>query len=254
MKIAGICQVAKIIAFVATLVPELNLALMPAPQDAVPEGAAAAPVNAVPATTTSPGYDYYGNTPWFAVPSIRLHLGMNDKQYDEFNSNYQKSWRAYNREYQGISNKLTPAERRRRTVELRNQFHTNLVRDNAKVFQDPASADRYNQLHLQYLGYDAFNDPNLQNKLNLTPEQTQQLNRANDRWNQQLFNWQRDYPTHRDLVSKQFAASRAAQQQQINQILTPEQRQIYEQSVGEPFDFTPEVYFPPAAATESRPE
>jgi len=191
-------------------------------------------------------YNGYSQTPWFSDPAVRQELQLNEQQYNQLNQSYGKSWTAYNKERNLIDTKLTPEQRQQREGELSASFHRSFAPAIDTTFTTPAARARYNQLHWQYQGYDAFRDPAVQQQLNLTAEQQRQLNQYGTAWNQQYNTWRTEYPQNRAQVRKEYQEARRDARQRINTVLTPQQQQQWNTMVGKTYDFPADVYFPQA--------
>lgn len=186
----------------------------------------------------------YAQTPWFSNPAVRQQLQLNDQQYNQLNQSYGKAWTQYNKERNLIDNKLTPEQRQQREGELSSSFQRSFSPAVDSTFANPAARQRYNQLHWQYQGYDAFRDPAVRQQLNLSAEQQQKLNQYGSDWDKQYSTWQNQYPQNRDQVTQQFTNARRDMQQRINGVLTPEQQKQWNAMTGKHYNFPAEVYFP----------
>jgi len=187
----------------------------------------------------------YGQTPWFSNQAVRQQLKFDDTQYNKLNKAYGESWQRYQNQMAEINkNKdLTDAQRAQRMSDLQREFGTNFSSTTNQVITDPTQRERYNQLYWQYLGYDAFNDPMVQQKLNLTDEQKQKLGQYSREWGTQMNDYSRGYATDREGTSKKFNESRKQANERINSILTKEQQQTWHQMIGDPYNFEPSTYF-----------
>jgi len=108
------------------------------------------------------------------------------------------------------------------------------------TFTDPAMRQRFNQLNWQYQGVGAFSDPMVQQQLNMTPQQRQQLTRMAGEWSRDLQNLQR---TNRgNLTQEQFNELRTRFANRMNRLMTAEQRQQWQQMVGQSYDFLYSAY------------
>ena len=194
---------------------------------------------------------YYSQTPWFSHPTVREQLQLNEQQYNQLNQDYRQAWNRYYQGWSKLDQNLTPAQRQQREAELRAGFQKNFSPTVTTVFADPASRQRYNQLYWQYQGYDAFQDPTLQQQLNLTAEQQQQLNQYGTAWNTQYNTWRNDYPNNRETIGQKFRESRREARQRINDTLTPAQRKTWNNLIGQPYEFDNDVYFTPAPTTNT---
>lgn len=196
--------------------------------------------------------DYYYNginkTPWYSDPALRRHLQLNDEQFNRLNQNYARAWDRYDQGVEGLT-EVAEAERQQRLQELSGDFHKDFGQSSEEVFTDPAARARYNQLHLQYRGYGAFNDPNVRVQLNLTPAQIARFNNYDRDWNRDMRTWQRDYATNSDVILKRYNDSRSEYNERLKSDLTPRQLRAFSDLAGEPYNFSPEVYFQNAPST-----
>jgi len=187
----------------------------------------------------------FGQTPWFSNQDIRQQLKFDDNQYGRLNKAYGESWQRYQNQMAEINkNKdLTDAQRAQRMNDLQRDFSTNFSSTTNQIITDPTQRERYNQMYWQYLGYGAFNDPTVQQKLNLTDEQKQKLGQYGRDWNTQMNDYSRTYQTDQAGTTKRFNESRKQANDRINSVLTQQQQQTWRQMVGDPYNFQPGVYF-----------
>lgn len=191
-------------------------------------------------------FGYLSDTPWFSHPSVRKELRLSDRQLSELNRAYEQAWTRYNKERNLFKDHLTPEQRQQREGELWQGFHKHFSPVVQSTFTDPAVRQRYDQLYLQYQGYDAFHDPAIREKLNLTRVQQQQLDQQSRLWNQQLNRWRREYATNQAQIDKEYREARVQAEQRLKTILTPEQKTTWDTLIGNTYDFPSDVYFPPA--------
>lgn len=187
---------------------------------------------------------YYSRNPWFNNPGVRQELKLNDDQYNALNRQYQQAWVEYNKNRSLVDSSLSLQQQAQREAALRQSFNKQFSPAVDSTFTDQAARDRYNQLYTQYRGYSAFQDPAVQQQLNLTPEQQQKLDQYNSDWNKQFSNWRTDYPANRETVAKQMREARQTARRNIDSTLTPAQRAQWNRMMGQPYEFHPEVYFP----------
>jgi hypothetical protein len=189
------------------------------------------------------GFQLYGRRPWFANEGVRRQLKIDDTQYNMLNKTYGQYWTPYNQAVTTLPADLEDAERQRRIAAAYGTFHKGYYDNTAKVFADADSRNRYNQLNLQYQGYAAFNDPQVQTRLKLTDEQRRNFNRYYTDWNKQMSTYATEYARDREAVGKQFGDYWTKTRAQINETLTPEQRRTWNEMTGEAYDFSADVYF-----------
>jgi hypothetical protein len=191
-------------------------------------------------------YSPFGQTAWFANQDIRQHLKFNDKQYDQLNRAYGNAWAAYQKGVGSLPMTLTPEQRDQRIQELQRDFYKNYSAATNDIITDPQMRARYKQLYLQYRGYDAFYDPQVQEKLALTDAQRQMLKQYHQEWNKSMGEMYGDFQSNPDAVSKRFSEMRKRDIERTEKLLNEQQRQTWRQMIGDPYNFQPNVYFPAA--------
>lgn len=202
---------------------------------------------------TAPPTNHYGPnaTPWFGNQQMRDQLKFNDNQYNSLNKSYQKSWEGYQKGINGIDPNLSPAQRLQRMNELQQNFYDDFATSRDMHIKDPAQRQRFDQLHWQYRGYGAFSDPFVANKLQITPAQRAKMNEAQQEWTAQMNKLEPLYQKNPEQVSGQFSKLQAQNAAQMNSILTPTQRQMWQQMTGTSYNFGPDAYFRPNTTTPS---
>jgi len=207
-------------------------------------------------SNASPGvgsgyFNSVNQSPWFSNAAIRRQLELNDEQYNQLNKAYTQSWSRYNQGITGLDKSLAEQERMQRQRGFADSFNKEFGSAIDETFTDKAARQRYNQMDWQYRGYGAFNDPTIQQKLNLTAEQRQKFSNYQNDWGQQLSTWQTEFPNDRDGVSSRFRDGRLEWQKRIDSTLTPDQRTMWRDMSGKPFDFPVDVYFQGNARSNS---
>ena len=174
---------------------------------------------------------------------MRRDLNLNQQQLDQLNKAYSASWTRYHQDMNGLSN-ISEQQRTQQMQKLQQDFYNNLNSSSGVTLTNPDQRQRYNQLSLQYRGTGAFQDPTVQQRLNLTDSQRQQLQQNEQAWNQQMSQLHRDFQTDPTAASKRFDTLRQQNLQQMNSVLTPAQRSTWQQMSGQPYNFQPNVFFP----------
>lgn len=188
----------------------------------------------------------YGQTPWYSAPAVRQQLKIDDATYQKLNSAYTEHWTPYNKVVTTeVPATVSEAERQKQIAEAYGTFNKGLTTTTTQVLTDPQVRDRYNQLHYQYQGYSAFNDPTIRQRLKLTEEQQQAFNKYNTEWNNQMNTYAGEYSTNPATVNKAFPETWKQYRERVNTTLTPEQRTTWNEMIGQPYDFPAEVYFGP---------
>ena len=183
-------------------------------------------------------------TPWFNNSAVRQQLNLNDAQFNQLNNAYGNAYSQFQKNISNLDPKLTPSQRVQRTQELQQRFYNSFADPTNQVFTDPQMRARYNQLQLQYRGYDALQDPAIQNQLNLTPEQRQKLAQYQTDWQKTMTELQRAYQANPQSVTTPFNEMNQREFQRMNAVFNEQQRQTWRQMVGTPYTFQPSVYFP----------
>lgn len=188
-------------------------------------------------------FHYYDQTPWFGTPAIRKQLKLDDDQYNRLHRSYVQQWTPYRKSLSTLSAELKEQERQRQLAGYYTTFHRDFYKTVPEVLTDPLVRTRYNQLHYQYLGYGAFTDPDVQERLRLTEAQRRAFNEYYYDWRKQMGTYAREYPTDRVGVAKRYGETWAQYRQRVNSTLTPEQLKTWNELIGEPYEVPVEVYF-----------
>jgi hypothetical protein len=146
---------------------------------------------------------------------------------------------------------LTPDQRTQQMQQLNQSFYKNFATPTNDIITNPQMRTRFNQLYNQYRGYDAFQDPAIQSKLNLTDAQRQKLSQYQSDWQRSMNNLSATYRTDPQAATRQFNDMRKQQTEQLNNLLNDQQRQTWSQMTGEPFNVQPSIYFPSSSSTPS---
>jgi len=193
----------------------------------------------------------FNQSPWFSNPSVRQQLQLNDDQYDKLIKAYSQSWSRFNEGITGLDKGLAEQERLQRQRGLTESFNKEFGSAVDETLPEKMARQRYNQMDWQYRGYGAFNDPIIQQKLNLTNEQRQKFSIYDSEWGEQISTWRSEYPRDREGVDNRYRDARLEWQRRIDSTLTPEQRTIWQDMSGKPFEFPADVYFENNARSKS---
>jgi hypothetical protein len=188
--------------------------------------------------------------PFFMDPNARRELNMNAQQFNQLNQARQETLMRLDQAVNQINSNpnLTPQQRAAQLLQLRAQFNQQFGQTVDTVFTDPRLRQRFNQLDRQFRPFAAFNDATVNQQLQLTPQQQRQLRQLGSRWRQQMQRLRRagsNAANDPQAANEQFAAMQLQFQQQMQQIMTPQQWQTWNQLNGEPFNFPQTAFFPP---------
>ena len=198
-----------------------------------------------PQVTGQQGTNFGGinQTPWFGDKSVREHFKFTNDQFNGLNKAYGDAWTRYNTDLSQVGANLTEAQRAQKMRELHASFHQSLNGSVERLITDPQQRQRYNQLHLQYQGYSAFNDHTIQQTLKLTDAQRLQLTQFGQEWNQQMTALQKSYQTDPVGATTRYNDMLQQNNQRFNSVLNQQQQQTWQKMTGAPYNFSPGVYF-----------
>lgn len=191
-----------------------------------------------PTQPSGPQFGAINQTPFFSDPGLRTHLRLTDDQFTRLNTIHTDQFNRFNTARGQLGADLTDQQRAQRMQELSTTF----FRDFGTAANEVLSADqrqRFNQLGLQFRGFDAFNDPAVQQQLRLNEKQLEQFRRLGQDFNTQLSEISRGFETDRAGATRRFNDLRTNMGDRINSVLTNEQRTNFRGMVGEPFNFQP---------------
>ncbi len=112
------------------------------------------------------------------------------------------------------------------------------------IISDPQQLARFNQLNLQYQVYDAFRNPEIQQRLSLSDQQLQQLNRYRQRWYSGMQQIAEMPASQHEQAVRQFEALRDQFSQNVRNVLTAAQLRTWSALYGSPYEFNWYDYFP----------
>jgi len=208
----------------------------------------------------------YTQTPWFADQNARQQLGISNDQFNQLNKAYTNYWRDINSGANkagntgtggtgtsgtggtgtggaGVGASGTGASGTGQTSPTqKSNAVANFGQQTSKAAQDilkPEQYNRFRQMDLQSRGWHAFSDPDVQKKMNFTDQQREQLQLYQTRWNQSMNQVYSSNDQNRDSAMKAYQDARQQYAKQMQQFLTPEQRQTWAQMTGDPYEFRP---------------
>lgn len=177
--------------------------------------------------------------PLYQHPDVRQSLKLTEEQINRLNAANKQLEQRYQNERARLDS-LTPAERSAEIQRLTTTGRTDFYRSANDVFT-PAQLQRYRELEYQYQGPSAFGDPDIRARLNLTDDQVRRF--------QSL---QTDYRPHQSFLvnadgsvrndgPKQYQLYRQRVNEQMEAILSQEQRDRWRNLIGEQYSFQPYV-------------
>lgn len=185
-----------------------------------------------------------GPMPWFSNQAIQQQLKLNQEQINRLNRDYKQNWDRYQTELKSLGTTLTPQERQQRMLELQQNFNQGFQQTTDDLFTDPTQRNRFNQLYSQYQGYGAFNDPTLRKNLNLTQDQIREINELERNWQRDMRGMTRDFASDRDAATRRYQEWLRRNRNRLDDILDENQMRTWRETIGDPYEFPADVYFP----------
>jgi hypothetical protein len=172
--------------------------------------------------------------PLYRMNDVAQTMNLTPQQITQLNQLTDKTQITFRDRYNQVGT-LPEAERAARIQELNGQYRSEWTNGARGIFNDN-QLSRYQQLHYQYGGFNTLNDPTVQRRLNLTPEQRTALN-ENLNWSaQQQASLDRLTGVERENAYRTYQTD---QQRRFSQYLTPEQLRTWREITGEPYTFQP---------------
>jgi hypothetical protein len=173
----------------------------------------------------------------YRVGGVDRTLNLTPEQVNRLNQLTDQTQAAYRERYAALRD-VPEADRWARQQELNRQYYAEWMKGARGVFKDDQYT-RYQQLNYQYGGFTVLSDPDLQKRLNLTPEQQKALREQIDWSTGQLSDINRMGPTDFEKASRAYGTYRTEYDQRFNRLLTPEQQRTWREMTGEPYTFRP---------------
>ena len=174
-------------------------------------------------------------TPWFSNPGVRDQLKLQPDQFQKLEKSYMGYYGKYKTSL-GSLDKLNEQERAQKLNDLSSTFGSDVIKS-AEGTLTPEQLQRFRQLYIQYRGYDALIDPDIQRKLKLTDEQREQLRKYGRQYNEQMTAIYKD--ANREAAIKRYNELRRQSSDRINSTLTEDQRRAWRDITGDPYTFEP---------------
>ena len=194
------------------------------------------PPTVPPSTPPTPRVDAY---PFqiYRMPDVAKALSITETQVNRLDQATERLQTRYRAEFDKLRD--LPADLRDpRVVELLRAYQSEWIRAAGQILTT-AQYPRYRQLELQFRGFGAFADPDIQKQLNLSQEQVVRLHEALAWSVKQMHDIAANGDKSRDKGATQFANFQRAARDRLNQVLTTDQQQAWQKMTGPPFPFPP---------------
>lgn len=183
--------------------------------------------------------------PWFLEDSVRKELGFEEQQLGPLYENYALVWQRYKENQAKLEAGKTDEERAlEEQADFARELRSNYNRDMqqyANEYMTEAQRLRYQQLHSQYQGINAFSNPDYVEYFGFDDRQLGYIDRLQNNYNRRMGDLSRfdGDPRQRRRAFDDLRRQTAAD---LDRILTDRQRQQLQQMQGNPFEFTDNDY------------
>jgi len=177
---------------------------------------------------------------WFLNPNVQAQLNLNPQQVNLLNQLYSQLYGQYYQTQAQLSGSTNSTDEQRLIqAQAINRFYQELSTSSQGVF-DANQRARFNQLLLQYRGYQSFTDPAIAQRLNLTSAQNARLREYEQTYDQQLANIYKFRSVDPNVLSARLSELRNDLNRRVDGVLSAEQQLLWKQLVGEPYQFPAE--------------
>lgn len=171
----------------------------------------------------------------YRMNGVGQSLNLTQDQMNGLNKLTTQTQATYRDQY-GKLNGLNGADRAARLRELNNQYNSAWNKGASSIL-NKNQLSRYQQLNYQYGGFSALNDPDVQQRMNLTAAQVNALP-AQEAWsNKQLEAINQVRATNPTKAAQMYSDYLTQRQARMNKFLTPDQQKEWRQVTGEPYTF-----------------
>jgi hypothetical protein len=176
-------------------------------------------------------------TPWFSDPNVQTQLKLTPSQVAKLNQLYAQDWQRFNSSTGQIGSVLTDQQRQQRMQQLTDNFITTFS-TSANSILNPDQRTRFSQLWTQSRGFGAFSDPQIQSRMQLTPQQMQSIRQLEQQYNQTLATINQTNASDPAVATSQVTNLRRDFNNKLTALFTDNQRLVWTQLAGDPFTFT----------------
>jgi hypothetical protein len=171
---------------------------------------------------------------------VQKELKLDDKQVDKAKDLAEKTREEMREKFQGLQD-LSQDERRTKMQEVNREINATTLKAVGE-FLKPEQVVRLKQISVQVRGVQAFSDPEVRKKLNLTDSQKsdiQAIAQESMEGARGLFS-QDQSPEERQAAMKKFTELRKQALTKVEAKLNDEQQKTWKELIGAPFEFRPD--------------
>jgi hypothetical protein len=209
-------------------------------QPAHPGGQPMAPMPSMP--STMPAHGSSQTNPVGQHPNtllqrqdVRQHLNLTQTQVNQLNTAMQQLQGRMNQNA-NTPNQQNTTQHSSSTQQMNQTARAEMMRAAGQILND-RQMGRFRQIDIQSRGLSAFSEPEIRRQLNLTDQQSAQLQKANQQNQQQMSTINTMHQTNPQAALQMLQTSLQANQTLLSQTLSQSQMQSLRGMVGQPFNF-----------------
>ncbi len=170
--------------------------------------------------------------------SVQQELKLSEEQVEKVTKAATAIGEKMNEKRQGMQD-LAQDERQAKMAEI-NKETTAEVKKTTEAIFSPAQAKRFEQIRLQAMSYNAFNDPDIAKKLNITADQKAKFGDLRQEMMSEMGELRQAMQNDREGAMKKMTELTKKTNEKAMAVLTSEQKASWKELTGEPFEIKPE--------------
>ena len=166
--------------------------------------------------------------------SVQKELKLDDKQTEKAKDLAEKMGEEMREKFQGLQD-LEPEERRTKFMEIRTEANASTIKA-AGEFLKPEQISRLKQISHQVVGAQAFTEPEVAKKLNLTDDQKKDIQTINTESMQEMRTIFQENQDDQEERMKKMTELRKKTLEKVVAKLNDEQQKTWKEMLGSPFE------------------
>ncbi len=169
-----------------------------------------------------------------ALPAVQKELKLSDEQTEKAKT-FAEGYREKSRESMSQLEGLEPEERMKKATEL-NMVNAKAGMKDVEGMLKPEQTKRFKQIVFQARGVEALTDPDHSKALKITSDQADKVKNLLENQRSEVRAAMADAGGDRAAMAKQQQAIRKTTAGKALALMTPEQKEMYKEMSGEPFE------------------
>jgi hypothetical protein len=169
-------------------------------------------------------------------PGVQAQLKVSKEQNDKVRQVSDNVRKKYEAEFEKMEKMATPDERTLFKRNLSQRIISDVTKELPSILT-PEQMKRLQQISLQQSGLQAFDEKMVRDKLNLTKEQQEKIQKIKEDTKEEYFAIRKDANMNFEVSRKKDHEFKQKNLQAALQLLNDEQNRQWRELVGEPFDF-----------------